>query len=139
MSTTQSDQNPYAVATPPAYGNRVDESSTAYGAPARTGRNGLGVAALVVGILSIVLCFAWYVAVVLGILGVVFGVIGRGRANRGEATNRGMATAGLVTGIIGIVASIAVFCAVVAFANSSTGKCVINNQGNNAAQQQCLK
>jgi hypothetical protein len=136
MSTTRSDQNAYAAATPPAYGDRPD---TAYGAPARTGRNGMGTAALVLGILSIVFCWLWYIGGVLAILAIIFGVIGRGRAARGEATNRGSATAGLITGVVGIIATVAVIVALVAFVNSPTGKCVANANGNQSAAQQCLK
>ncbi|NEE60589.1 DUF4190 domain-containing protein, partial [Streptomyces sp. SID8455] len=39
----------------------------------------------------------------LGILALIFGIIGLGRAKRGEATNRGMALAGIITGSVGIV------------------------------------
>ncbi|MGW4566170.1 DUF4190 domain-containing protein [Streptomyces sp. NPDC004561] len=72
-------------------------------------QNGMGVAALVLGILSICLfCMYGVVSVVLGILAVVFGVKGRRRAERGEATNHGQAQAGLIMGVIGIVVGIAV-------------------------------
>lgn len=139
MSTTSGDQSAYRATTPPSYGSRVDEASTAYGAPTRTGRNGIGVAALVLGIISIVACFAWYAAGVCAILAIVFGVIGRNRAKRGEATNPGVAKAGLITGIIGLVASIAVMVAVLAFLNSGTGKCIQNAGGNQSVAQQCVK
>ena len=57
-------------------------------------RNGMGTAALVLGILSF-LC-GW----ILGLLAIIFGAIGIARANRGEATNKGMAVAGLILGIV---------------------------------------
>lgn len=63
-----------------------------------TPRNGMSVAALVLGIIGLVTFIP-----VLSILAIVFGGIGLGRANRGEATNKGMATAGLVLGIVGIL------------------------------------
>jgi len=63
-------------------------------------RNGMGVAALVLGILSLVsYCFG----PILGLLAIIFGGVGISRANQGSATNKGMATAGLVMGIIGLV------------------------------------
>ncbi|RKT07201.1 hypothetical protein BX286_5256 [Streptomyces sp. 3211.6] len=65
--------------------------------------NGFGVAALVLGILSVVGCVTSFLAVALGIAAVVFGVLGRGKANRGEATNGGVALAGTILGAIGIV------------------------------------
>ncbi|WP_369392175.1 DUF4190 domain-containing protein [Streptomyces sp. CG1] len=72
-------------------------------------QNGMGVAALVLGILSICLfCLYGVVSLVLGILAVVFGIKGRRRAERGEATNHGQAQAGLIMGIIGIILGIAV-------------------------------
>ena len=67
-------------------------------------QNGMGVAALVLGILSCCLfCLYGVVSLVLGILAVVFGIKGRRKAERGEANNHGQAQAGLITGIIGIV------------------------------------
>ncbi|MFD7707621.1 DUF4190 domain-containing protein [Streptomyces sp. NPDC059785] len=72
-------------------------------------QNGFGVAAMVLGILSICLfCLYGVVSLVLGILAVVFGVKGRKRVERGEADNHGQAQAGFIMGIIGIVLGIAV-------------------------------
>ncbi|MFD8393690.1 DUF4190 domain-containing protein [Streptomyces sp. NPDC059680] len=72
-------------------------------------QNGMGTAAMVLGILSLCLfCMYGVVSVVLGILAVVFGIKGRRRADRGEATNHGQAQAGLIMGIIGIVLGIVV-------------------------------
>lgn len=86
-------------------------SSTAgappYPEPVAAPRNGLGTAALVVGIVALVTSFTVVGGIVLGVVALVLGVIGRGRAKRGEATNRGMATAGVVLGLVGIVLSAA--------------------------------
>ncbi|MEV5985123.1 DUF4190 domain-containing protein [Streptomyces sp. NPDC052051] len=72
-------------------------------------RNGFGIAALVLGILSVCLfCAYGVVSVVLGILAVVFGVKGRKRADQGEADNYGQAQAGFVLGIIGLALGVAV-------------------------------
>ncbi|MEU5596039.1 hypothetical protein [Streptomyces sp. NPDC020298] len=65
--------------------------------------NGMGTAALSLGILA-ALCFClWPLAIVLGVLAVIFGGIGRGKARRGEATNGGQALAGIICGAAGIV------------------------------------
>jgi heme/copper-type cytochrome/quinol oxidase subunit 2 len=72
-------------------------------------QNGMGTAAMVLGILSCCLfCLYGVLSLVLGVLAVVFGVKGRRRAARGEASNHGQAQAGLITGIIGIFLGIAV-------------------------------
>ncbi|MFI9175284.1 DUF4190 domain-containing protein [Streptomyces lincolnensis] len=68
--------------------------------------NGMGTTGLVLGIIGVVcsvVVVMWWLGVILGILAIIFGAIGRGKANRGEATNRGAATAGLVCGIIATV------------------------------------
>nr|WP_285560342.1 DUF4190 domain-containing protein [Streptomyces hygroscopicus] len=72
-------------------------------------QNGMGTAAMVLGILSICLfCLYGIASLILGILAVVFGVKGRRRAERGEATNHGQAQAGLIMGVIGIIVGVAV-------------------------------
>ncbi|KUL40320.1 DUF4190 domain-containing protein [Streptomyces regalis] len=68
--------------------------------------NGMGTTGLVLGIIGVVCSltfFLWFFGVVLGILGIIFGAIGRSKAGRGEATNKGAATAGLVCGIVATV------------------------------------
>jgi hypothetical protein len=77
-----------------------------YGQPFPPGhqsaRNGMGTAALVLGIIGVVLSWTVYPGFILGILAIVFGAIGLGRVRRGEATNRGAARAGLVLGIVAL-------------------------------------
>lgn len=68
--------------------------------------NGLGVTALVLGIVGLALSFVPLIGVIawpLVILGIVFGAIGRTRVTRRQATNGGQATAGLVLSILGLV------------------------------------
>lgn len=65
-------------------------------------RNGLGTAALVLGIIGVVLCWIPFTGWALNILAVIFGGVGMGRAKRGEATNKSSALAGLVLGAIGL-------------------------------------
>lgn len=66
-------------------------------------QNGMGVAAMVLGILSICLfCMYGVLSIILGALGLIFGILGRKKAERGEANNGGMALAGIITGSIGL-------------------------------------
>jgi hypothetical protein len=68
-------------------------------------RNGVGVAALVLGLLGLVLTLLVLPAplgALLGLLALIFGIIGIGRVGRGEATNRGQAVTGLITGILAL-------------------------------------
>ncbi|MGX4689538.1 DUF4190 domain-containing protein [Streptomyces sp. JNUCC 63] len=78
------------------------------GTPTMPPQNGMGTAAMVLGILSCsMFCLYGVFSVVLGIVAVVLGVKGRRRAERGEANNHGQAQAGLITGIIGLVLGLA--------------------------------
>jgi membrane-bound ClpP family serine protease len=73
---------------------------------ARPRQNGLGTAALVLGVVGLVLVILILfspLGVVLGLLAVIFGILGIMRVNRGEADNRGQAVTGLVTGAVALV------------------------------------
>lgn len=80
--------------------------------------NGMGTAALVLGILSVVgFCLYGVFGFVVGILAIVFGAKGRGKAKRGESTNGGSALAGIILGSVGVVIG-AVFIAILVWAFS---------------------
>lgn len=122
----------------PSQGSGQSYPGQSYDPPARPARNGLGIAALVLGILSIVPGF-FYVGVVLGIIAVILGFLARGRVKRGEATNGGMALAGIIAGIIGFVVAAIFISVTVLFATSDAGQCVIDAGGNQAALDACTQ
>ncbi|WKN17678.1 DUF4190 domain-containing protein [Streptomyces sp. JUS-F4] len=102
----------YGYPAPPAqpYGGYPGYGAYSMG-PAAWGpapNNGLGTAAMVIGIISVVGFCMYGVNIILGILALIFGIIGLGRAKRGEATNRGMALAGVILGSVGIVVGAAI-------------------------------
>ena len=99
-------------------------------------RNGVGVAALVLGIVGLALCWTVLGGVVLGILGVVFGAVGVRRVARGEATHRGMALAGLITGGVGLVVGVMLLVVIVA-GIIGYSRCVQSGGGDPAQTQQC--
>ncbi|MGP2442003.1 DUF4190 domain-containing protein [Streptomyces sp. JW3] len=65
-------------------------------------RNGMGTAGLVLGIIAAVGFCMWPFAILAGVLGIVFGAVGRAKARRGEATNSGQALAGIICGSFGV-------------------------------------
>ena len=74
-------------------------------------RNGAGTAALVIGVVSLVLAVLVLfapLALPLGLLAAILGGIGMARASRGEADNRAHAVAGLVTGVLSILLAIVI-------------------------------
>src|SRR5215207_2909656 len=79
-----------------------------YGAAptARPRRNGMGTAALVIGVVALVLVVLILFAplgALLGLVALALGIVELVRANRGQADNRGQAVAGLVTGALALV------------------------------------
>jgi hypothetical protein len=65
----------------------------------------LGIAALVIAIISLLTLIG---GVVLGVVAVILGFLGWGKAKRGEATNGGVAVAGIVLGVLSIIEAVAV-------------------------------
>lgn len=100
--------DPYGAGYPgyPGYGQTGWQPSPA---------NGMGITAMVLGIVATVLFCLYGLGIVLGVLALIFGFIGRARVRRGEATNGGMALAGIILGAVGVVIS-AVFLALVIYA-----------------------
>ncbi|MGW6896299.1 DUF4190 domain-containing protein [Streptomyces sp. NBC_01718] len=71
--------------------------------------NGMGTAAMVLGILAVCLfCIYGIPSLILGALALIFGILGRKRVQRGEATNSGQALAGIIMGSIGMVLGVAI-------------------------------
>ena len=115
------------------------------GYPAAGGRrNGIGVAALVFGVVALVLVILLLfspLGALLGLVAVLLGIIGLVRANRGEADNRGQAVAGLVTGglalLLGIFFTISVGTWFATHVNDFQrfGNCMDNAVGADAREQ----
>jgi hypothetical protein len=72
--------------------------------------NELGTASLIVGVIGLGLSFVPLVGVIawpLVIIGLVLGILGLLRANRADATNRGVAIAGIVCSGAGLLVCLA--------------------------------
>ncbi|MDQ4010496.1 MAG: DUF4190 domain-containing protein [Actinomycetota bacterium] len=109
--------------------------------PQRRPRNGLGIAALVLGLLALVLSWTIIGGIVLGLLALVFGLLGRARVKRGEATNGGLPVAGIVLGSIGLLIAIGIVAFGVSILNSPAGRsyqqCLEQSGGDPVRIQQC--
>lgn len=80
-----------------------------FGTATGSGSNGLAVAALVVGIISLIGIFCFGVGGILfGLVAVVLGVLGMKKANaQPGAPQKGLAIGGIVTGALGLLIGIA--------------------------------
>lgn len=125
----------------------VQPGPAGYGAGPLPPKNGLGIAALVLGILAILAAVTLIGAVVgipLGLVALILGIVGVRRVGKGVATNKGVAIAGIVTGLLGLIASIAVAVALAAgatyFLNNGGGdlvQCIQDAGGDQARTLQC--
>lgn len=108
---------------PAAYGGQPSSAGGASpysgggygGGDAPAPRNGIGLAALIVGIVSLLAGIIPFVGFI-GIAAVVLGIIGLSRVRKRIATNRGMALAGVILGALAIIAAILWVIATVFFA-----------------------
>jgi hypothetical protein len=77
--------------------------------PMQPPRNGLGVAALVVGIVGTLfgfLFFMFWLSGPLGVLALIFGIVGLGRVRKGQADNKGVAITGIILGGVATVLAV---------------------------------
>jgi hypothetical protein len=146
MTDTPSDRPPNPPQGPPP--GQGPGWSQAGGYPPATGRrNGMGTAALVLGVVALVLVILLLfspLGAFLGLLAVLFGILGLIRANRGEADNRGQAVTGLITGAVallfGILVTISVGTWFATHVNDFRrfGNCMDQASGD-AAHEQCAR
>src|ERR687898_616972 len=142
MTDTPSDRPPY----PPQPGQGPPGDYPPPGqAAARPRRNGMGTTALVLGVVAltlVVLLLFSPLGAFLGLLAVLFGILGLMRANRGEADNRGQAVAGLVTGgialLVGVFLTISIGTWFATHVNdfNDFGRCMDDAVGS-AAREEC--
>jgi hypothetical protein len=153
MTDTPSDRPPYPPqpGQGPPGGYPPPDQAPAGGYPtagypaARPRRNGMGTTALVLGVVAltlVVLLLFSPLGAFLGLLAVLFGILGLMRANRGEADNRGQAVAGLVTGgialLVGVFLTISIGTWFATHVNdfNNFGRCMEDAVGS-AAREEC--
>ncbi len=64
-------------------------------------RNGVGITALILGILTIIAFWIPFVSILLALAAIIFGIIGLRRVSKRIANNRAMPIIGIVLGVIG--------------------------------------
>lgn len=135
---TDNPQGPYGSS---AYGSMPPSGAQAQPARPVVGGGGMATAALVLGILALITSFTIIGGVLLGLLALIFGVIGLRRARRGLATGRGRAIAGIILGLLGIAIAVALVAIGASLLNSDEGKDLqscLKDAGTDRSQvQQC--
>jgi hypothetical protein len=129
--------------TPPGWGAPGAGSGWASsGGHPRGSSNGIGTAALVVGVLA--LLSSWFfVGGLLGIVAIVLGAVGLGRVKKGTASNKGMAVVGIVLGALSILIAGALLALGVWIFGSDAGQelaeCLEQAGADAAAQAECQR
>jgi len=92
----------------------------------------------VLGVLAVLTGF-FVIGGLLGVVAIILGFLGRGRAKRGEATNGGMALAGIILGVIGVLLTALVIAIGASFFNEigSYKDCMDGAGQDQAAIDQC--
>jgi Domain of unknown function (DUF4190) len=126
----------YPPPPPPPY--------SGYAAVPAVMKNGVGIAALVVALISLPAALTIVGGIVLGVAAIILGFVGRNRVRNGEANNGGVAMAGIVLGALGVLFSIVmIVIAVVAgrwfmdIGGRDFVDCMREAGDDQAAQQQC--
>lgn len=105
-------------------------------------KNGMGTTALVLGILALIASFipllSLFTAIPLGLLGIIFAIVGYTRITKGTATNKGATTVGLILSAIAVIVSVSLTLLVGAWLGSSdtdSGASVENGSTNTASSE----
>ena len=124
---------------------RLSDQSTQSmpGPPQSEPKNGLGLAALILAIIGLLLCWSVAGGIVLGVVAVILGFLGRGRVKRGEADNGGVAIAGIALGFVAIIAGLVFIPIYIGLFDSVGGTdyidCVTRAGSDQAAVQECAE
>ena len=126
----------------PGYPPAPPAPYSGYGAPVPTApRNGLGIAALIAGILSLPAAFTIFGGFILALVAIILGIVGYRRSRTGESTNGGMAIGGVGLGVLGIVLSAVLIAIGIWGFNTFGGRdyfdCMRQAGNDRAAQLQC--
>jgi heme/copper-type cytochrome/quinol oxidase subunit 2 len=84
--------------------------------------NGMATASLVLGIISVVLCFIWFIGIITGILAIILAVVAKKKIKQdANLGGNGAATGGLITGIIGTLISAIIVILALMFVSAVAG------------------
>ena len=134
-------QSPYQPGQyPGGYPVQPQQPYHGYQPPAQP-RNGFGIASLVLAIIALLSVWSVFAGVILGLIAVIIGILGRGRVKRGIANNGGVAIAGIVLGALAIIVGLAFIAIWTAVWKDVGGgdyiSCMEKAGSNQAQQQQC--
>ncbi|MFD4295352.1 DUF4190 domain-containing protein [Rhodococcus sp. NPDC058532] len=109
--------------------------------PQPSPRNGAGIAALILGVLAVLGVWTIVGGIVLGVLAVILGFVGRSQFKKRRATNGGMSLAGIILGALAVIVSIVLVVVGVGIFNKVGGRdlvdCLRDAGTDSAAIERC--
>ncbi|MFF0815289.1 DUF4190 domain-containing protein [Rhodococcus sp. NPDC003318] len=109
--------------------------------PAAPPSNGVGIAALILGVLGLLAVWTIVGGIVLGVLAVILGIMGRSRYRKRLATNGGVSLAGIILGVLAVVVSVVLVVVGIGIFNTIGGRdfvdCLRDAGNDSAAVQRC--
>jgi len=106
-----------------------------------SGKKGLAIAALVLGILSLPAILTVVGGIVLGLIAIILGIVAARGASKGKNGGKGLAITGIVLGALGLVVSVIIVVVGVSIFNSDSGQqlrdCISQAGDDQAAIDQC--
>ncbi len=101
-------------------------------------RNGVGITALILGILTIIAFWIPFVSILLALAAIIFGIVGLRRVSKRIANNRAMPIIGIVLGVIGGILGTLLTIVVVVSARWTTDCINANPNASDEVIEQCL-
>ncbi|MGW6374689.1 DUF4190 domain-containing protein [Rhodococcus sp. NPDC055112] len=112
-----------------------------YPQPPAQPRNGAGITALILGILSVLTVWTIVGGILLGAVAIIVGLVGRSLYKKRQATNGGVSLAGILLGLAGLIISIVLVVVGIGLFHKVGGQdfvdCLREAGNNRAAQQRC--
>ena len=101
-------------------------------------RNGVGITALILGILTIIAFWIPFVSILLALAAIIFGIVGLRRVSKRIANNRAMPIIGIVLGVIGGILGTLLTIVVVVSARWTSDCINANPNASDEVIEQCL-
>ncbi len=94
---------------PPQFGQQPPYGQYGFDGQQPKGGKGMAIASMILGIVSLVLCFYWFLGLPTALVGLILGIVAINRASRNFGAGKGFAISGIVTSGLGLLLGVFMF------------------------------